>query len=348
MFAKPRFWPILLTFHLSTGVVLAQMPAGEKIPPPAPTPVPIAETPPPADAIAAVVNGQPLYEIAVFRGLLRLHPQHRDKARPEQLNYLIDNMIIDQYLAQLKMEVSAKEIDDHFEQIKAEAKKAGKDFPEMLKALHLTEADLRKELVGALRWDKFVLQQGTEKVLRELFDKNPEMFNGARMQTRHILLKAPDGNQAEAESRILALKKQIEAEVALELAKQPAGADKIAQDKERAKMLDRVFAATAARESACPSGKQSGGDLGSFPRVGAMVEPYARAAFALKPYQLSDAVVSEFGVHLILAIDYRPGKDVKFEDVKPFVAEVYGERLREAVLQSYKPKSKIEIRAKKG
>ena len=78
-----------------------------------------------------------------------------------------------------------------------------------------------------------------------------------------------------------------------------------------------------------------------------MVEGFARVAFALKPYQLSDPVTTEFGVHLIMTVDVKPGKDVKFEDVRPFVQEVYGERLREAILNTYKPKSKIEIRAMK-
>jgi peptidyl-prolyl cis-trans isomerase C len=347
MFASLRFWPLLLTLHLSASLALAQNPpAGEKIPPPVPPPTPAAETPPPAAAIAAVVNGQPLHEVAVFRALLRVHPQQRDKARPEVLNYLVDNVIVDQYLTQLRIEITAKEIDEHVAQMKAEAAKAGREFPAMLKTLFLTEDELRRELVGALRWDKFVLQQGTDKVLHDMFDKNVEMFNGARMQTRHILIKIPPSSQAEAEGKIVALKKQILTEAAQELAKLPAGTDKITQEKERAKTLDKVFAATAARESACPSGKQSGGDLGPFPRVGAMVEPFARAAFALKPYQMSDPVVTEFGVHLILAIDYRPGKEVKFEDagVKQFVADVYAERLREAVLHNYKPKARIEVR----
>ncbi len=194
-----------------------------------------------------------------------------------------------------------------------------------------------------------MLQQATDKVLRDMFDKNVEMFNGARMQTRHILIKSAQGSQGEAEAKLVALKKQIEAEVAQEVAKLPAGSDKIAQEKERAKVLERVFAAAAARESACPSGKQSGGDLGSFRRVGDMVEPFARAAFALKPYQMSDPVVSEFGVHLILAIDYRPGQERQVRGTfKPFVSNVYAERLHEAILSSYKPKSKIEIREKKG
>jgi peptidyl-prolyl cis-trans isomerase C len=78
-----------------------------------------------------------------------------------------------------------------------------------------------------------------------------------------------------------------------------------------------------------------------------MVEPFARAAFALKPFQMSEPVTTEFGVHLILAVDLKPGKEVKFEEVRPYVQEVYGERLREAVLTSYKPRSKIEIREKK-
>ena len=43
----------------------------------------------------------------------------------------------------------------------------------------------------------------------------------------------------------------------------------------------------------------------------------------------------------------QPGKDVKFEDVKPFVQEVYGERLREAIIANYKSRSKIEIHAAK-
>ena len=119
------------------------------------------------------------------------------------------------------------------------------------------------------------------------------------------------------------------------------------REKERIKALDKVFADVAARESTCPS-KAQGGDLGYFPRVGAMVEPFARAAFALKPYQLSEPVVTEFGVHLILAVDHKPGKDVKFEDVRPFVQEVYADRLREAILTNYKPKSKVVVNEKKG
>jgi parvulin-like peptidyl-prolyl isomerase len=349
MLTKLRLLPVLLTVNLCAGLTLAQTAAtGEKIPPPAPTPVPKAETPPPADAIAAVVNGESIPELAVFRGLLHVNPQFRDKARPEMVNYLIDNLVVDQYLRQLKIEIAPKEVEEHVQKIKDEAKKANQEFAVMLKKLYLTEDDLRRELIGALKWDKFVLQQGTDKVLRDLFDKNLDMFNGATVQARHILFAVTDGKKSEAEGKALAVKKQIEVEVAAALAKLPPTADKIAVEKERTKALEKAFAAAAFKESTCPS-KNQGGDLGYFKRAGAMVEPFARAAFALKPFQMSEPVVTEFGVHLILAVDVKPGMEVKFEDVRVRhdVEAIYADRLREAVLTSYKPRSKIEIREKK-
>jgi peptidyl-prolyl cis-trans isomerase C len=254
--------------------------------------------------------------------------------------------LIDQYLTQLKVAVDAKEVEDRVTQIKAEAKKDGMEFPMLLKRLLLTEEDLRRELTGALRWDKFVIQQGTDKVLKEMFDKNKNMFDGSQMRARHILIAATADNAQPAQAKVASLRKQIEDEVAVEIAKLPAGTDNLSREKERMKFLDQAFAAAAMKESTCPS-KAQGGDLSWFPRAGAMVEPFARAAFALKPYQMSDAVVTEFGYHLILAVDSKPGREVTFEEVKPFVQEVYGERLREAIIVSYKPRSKIQVHAAK-
>jgi parvulin-like peptidyl-prolyl isomerase len=74
-----------------------------------------------------------------------------------------------------------------------------------------------------------------------------------------------------------------------------------------------------------------------------MVEPFAKAAFALKPYEMSAPVTTEFGYHLILCTEIRPGREVKFDDVRGFVYDVYGDRLREAVIAAYKPRSKIVI-----
>lgn len=301
-----------------------------------------AQTPPARDIVAAKVNGQAIPELMIYRSLLRVPPDKHEQARKDILNYLIDTAIVDQYLLQLKIQVEAKEVDESIRKIKDEAARDKQNFEDLLKKLVITEPELRVELAAALRWDKFVLQQGTDKVLQQFFTQNPAMFDGSQVRVRHILIPVKDNNKEAALAKITGLKKGIDAEVAQAVAKVPSGADALTREKDRCGALEQAFIKSAQTHSTCPSAKD-GGDLKFFPRVGAMVEPFARVAFALKPYQLSDPVQTDFGYHLILVVEQKEGRAMKFEQVKPFVQEVYGERLREAVLAAYKPKARVEI-----
>lgn len=58
------------------------------------------------------------------------------------------------------------------------------------------------------------------------------------------------------------------------------------------------FEAVARESSDCPSGKQSGGDLGTFERA-RMVKPFADAAFTQKVGDIGPVVETEFGFHVI-------------------------------------------------
>jgi peptidyl-prolyl cis-trans isomerase C len=317
-------------------------PAKEALPPPK-----LAEAPPlpPADAVAATVNGQPIKELAVHRALARERPKNWDEARREVINYLVEITLIDQYLNQLKIHVEPKEVTEKIEQLKKEAESEKQDFKKIMESLHLSEEELRQQMTGALRWDKFASTQANDKNLEDYFEKNKIMFDGSQVSARHILIKAATAEpkaQEEAKSKILVLKKQIEGQVAQELAKLPPNTPPLDREKERIKQLTQSFATAAMKESACPS-KAEGGSLGYFPRAGAMVEPFARAAFALKPSELSDVVSTEFGYHLILAVDHKPGKEVKYKEVKPLVQEIYLERLRDAIIAQLKPRARIEI-----
>ena len=334
---------LVLSLAAPLGLLGSALTGQEKVPPPKEVGKEVVKpTPPPATAVAVDVNGEKITELAVFRALLREKPENRPAARKEVVQYLVDNLLIDQYLRQLKVQVEPKEIDERVEQIKLELKKVGQDFTKQMEELFLSEDEVKKEIAGALRWDKFVVQQGNDKVLLDLFDKNKVMFDGSQVQARHILISTKEMPQDKAKVKLEELKKQIESQVADQLAKLPAGTDKIEIEKARIATLDKTFAELAGKESSCPS-KAQGGDLGWFPRVGAMVEPFSRTAFALKDYQLSEPTQSDFGVHLILTTGRKMGKEVKFEEVRLFVLEVYGERLREAVLNAYKPRSKVEI-----
>jgi peptidyl-prolyl cis-trans isomerase C len=311
-----------------------------------PTPLEPPATPAPAaTVVAALVDGEPIPELAVYRAMRRVPPARQAEARPEILTFLIDNALIDHYLAKIPVVVEQKEIDAKMTVIKEEIKKEGSSFEKVMQDLMLTEKDLRDKIVAELRWDKFAEAQATEKALRELFDQHREMFDGTAVSARHILLSPPTGDAQAAEQakmKLTSFKKQVEKEVADGLAKLPASADNLAREKARAKLTEDAFAAIASKESACPS-KSQGGNLGYFLRAGNMVETFAQAAFALKPYQMSDVVQTQFGYHLILVTDLKPGKDVKFEDVKDEVKEVFCDRLRDLVAGRLRPRATITI-----
>ncbi len=308
-------------------------------------PTPVAPPPAAPGGVAATVNGQPVSEAALQRALDQVPPAKRAEARPELLNYLIDNVLIEQYLLQMQVQVGPPEVEKKIEEMKADAKKQGMDFAKILHDVKLTEAELREHVTADLRWEKYAKSQATDQALKALFQSVPEIFDGTMVRARHILLTpAPDDARAaaEAQAQLLAYKKQIEDQVAVGLAKLPPTTDNLGREKARASLTDEAFAVVAREKSACPS-KAQGGDVGWFQRAGVMVEPFAKAAFALKPYQMSDVVKTPFGYHLILATERKPGREVKFEDVKREVLEVFGDRLRESVAAQARQRSKIVV-----
>src|SRR5258708_18150402 len=244
----------------------------------------------------------------------------------------------------MQLKVDKEEIDKKLAEGREELKKSGKDFDKMMKARKLTEPEMRDQVAASLRWDKFTETQVNDKVLQDLFTGNKDMFNGAQVRARHILLTPPAGDAKAAEAAaadLRAMKQQIETKVTAALAALPATTDNLARERERMKALDKEFGTLAEEKSACPT-KEVGGDVNWFPRDG-MVEAFAKAAFALQPYQMSDVVQSPFGYHLILVTDRKPGADVKFEEAKEQVRELYCERLRDAIVAKYRPSAKITI-----
>src|SRR5207302_1375982 len=130
-------------------------------------------------------------------------------------------------------------------EIKTELTKVKQDFDKMLTGRGLTEAELRQYLTADLRWGKYADTQVNDKVLRELFDKNKDVFDGTAVLAWHILLSPTPGDEKAAQTaqaQLLQMKKYIETEVEAGLAKLPATTDKLAREKERAKLFQESFA----------------------------------------------------------------------------------------------------------
>jgi len=270
----------------------------------------------------------------------------RDQARPDLLNYLVDNMLIEQHLKQVGVDIPKADVDKRIDEMRAELKKVGKEFDKMLTELKVSESELRDHITADLRWYKYATSQANDKVLRELFDSSKDLFDGSTVRARHILISTgPDARAAEtAAATLQGLKKQIEAQVEAGLAKLPATTDKLARERARGTLMTDAFAAAAKEKSECPT-KNNGGDVGWFQKAGFMVAPFAQAAFALPAFQISDVVRTPFGYHLILVTERKAGRDVKFEEVKEMVKEVYCDRLRETLAAQVRARSKIVVTA---
>ena len=296
---------------------------------------------------AALVNGREIPEAAVERALRPVAHANREKARKEVINLLVENALVDHYLELFKVTVDPKEVDTQLAAFQKDVAEAKQEYAKALAKMGLTEAELRVEIHNQLRWEKFAAQQGTEDKLKKLFDASPDIFDGSLVRARHILAGpelADEKARAAALKKVQDVKAALDAAIASATAKIPADADNLTRQKLLNRAAEDAFAAAAREHSTCPS-KRDGGDLGEFPRMGMMVEPFAKAAFALKPYQVSEPVPTPFGYHLIMVITRKAGEPVKFEKVKGAVADVYAARLREAIVDKMKadPNTRIEI-----
>lgn len=302
--------------------------------------------------VAAKVNGEVITEAAVARELKYAPPTDAAKLRPAILNNLVDLMLIDQYLRAAKVEAAPAEVESRFKKMQEEAKTQGNmDLKQLLDKLGVTEEELRSMLVSDLRWENFVKSQADDAKLEQFFNGNKVMFDGTEVHGRHVLIAvkadAPAADKQAAQAKLVALKTEINQKAAELATKNDPNADPVTKAKARIDNLETAFAEVAAKVSDCPS-KKNGGDIGYFPRIGMMVEPFSAAAFALEPGAMTDVVETQFGYHVILSVDKKSGKEVKFADIKDQVREVYGERLKLVMVPQLRQRAQIIISPEAG
>jgi len=102
------------------------------------------------------------------------------------------------------------------------------------------------------------------------------------------------------------------------------------------------FAKLAADKSKDTGSAKQGGDLGYFAHD-AMVKPFADAAFAMKPGDVSSTPVkTEFGYHVIKVVDKRKSAPPPLSQVHDQIANQVGQELTNDLVKSLEAKAKVE------
>ncbi len=241
--------------------------------------------------VAATVDGQAIYADQVDRQIeLALEGRHvepalLDKLRRATLQQLIDRRLVQQYLAGSSQGANDAQVDRAVQRWQRLADQQQVPWSEYLQREGLDEPQLRDRLAWEIGWTQFVEQQATDENLQRYFDQHRAQFDGRTVRTAHILL------------RVDATPEDPRWQQAVERARQ------LRQEIVQGKLS---FAAAAAEHSEAPTADQAG-QLGWIDRRGPMPEAFTAAAFALEVGQLSEPVVTSFGVHLIQCLDIRPG-----------------------------------------
>ena len=237
------------------------------------------------------------------------------------LQLMINRILLNQHLDQLKIKADERLVADHVKQIRERLAAQGQTLDGFLTKLGVSEEQMRADIRNDYRWIMYVESQAKESVLRKYYQENVEAFDGSQVRVRHILIKAPEGSSKEQKELARRRASDLRARIA----------------------KGEAFDALAQQYSDCPS-REKGGELPMFPRKGVMSEPFAKAAFALKDSELSQVVETEFGCHLIYPIEKKPGpKPMTFEECVDDVKSYYAEDLRKAEVARMRDKATIKI-----
>lgn len=247
----------------------------------------------------------------------------------QALSQLVSAELLYQAGQKLEIKDIEKQVDDKLAQGKARFSN-DQDFAKAMNELDMDEKVLRDYTRRDLIITNFIEKTITPKVTvkeedaKKFYDENPDKFTKPEaVKASHILLgvdqKASAEDKKTAKEKAVKLRKELD-----------GGAD---------------FATLAKGNSTCPSSQQ-GGDLGYFGQ-GQMVPAFEKAAFALKPGEISDVIETQFGYHIIKLTEKKAAEKVEFKEARPRIDEYLKNQKNGAAVNDYlaetRKTAKIEI-----
>lgn len=280
---------LMLLFALTGCVSAPSAPSTSTTEPARNDPTPTATSKPPSPTpeppLAAEVNGEPIYlseyeqELGQYEASLEAQGIDPESEEGQENLNQAQKWILNVMIEQRLMEQAAE--------------KAG---------ITVTEEDVNGEM------EAMIAESGSEEAFRAQLEEWGETYEEARREVRAQLIgmamteRVLEGVPEETEhvhARHILVDTKEEAERLH--AQLEAGAD---------------FAELAKAHSQDDSTRESGGDLGFFPRGILVATEVEEAAFALQPGQFSEVISSSMGYHIVQVIERDSNRPVSSENLR--------------------------------
>ncbi len=327
-------------------------------PPPAETASDVVAPPAtqPADAVLATVNGHEIREsdfekmfaqVVANRSRGQSMPEEhltrmRDQLRPRLLGTLVEYSLLNEEAKRNNVSITDEDVSARIErEVQDTLVLRGITRDELDQQVKSQTGNSLEEAIAERKADPFyrgmvlhmkLLEQKypeeakvSDEEIQEAYDTmKPHFEKAEEVRASHILINTTemttDDQKAEARAKLVGILEKVK-----------AGED---------------FGELAEEHSDCPSGKRAKGDLGFFPRRGAMVEPFAEAAFGLKIGEVSDIVETQFGYHIIKLTDRHEAHTTTLEEARRALSDQAQARklgqARETLLAELREKATIE------
>lgn len=296
-------------------------------------PVPAGKPPPPApkdEAVAATVNGEPIYRRDVEAGIDRgMFPAMLDQARKARLNRLIDMAAVRQYLEREKVRIPDKTVEEKLAEMKRNPPTSAgcsccryESLEAFLEANLLTTDDLRALIHNDLGLSRHVddlwgAEHPAGEKRRAFLERERPRIERTYFKLAHVFFNVFQ-----------------QPEYAVNPDKVTARAFHKAREAQERLRKGEPFAAVAKSCSEDQISGPQGGELGCIPRS-AFGPDIEQAAGRLQPGQTSPPVESAWGVHILRR---RPLDD---DDVLAALRSEHRDRKLQEIWESIRAGAKI-------
>lgn len=226
--------------------------------------------------------------LEVTIGKRDLGPELLKRARVEACEHLVRRQVVYEHIKKF-CPVPESEIRSELSILETNLAKVDKTIDDHLKKTRMSQEELENEIVWKTAWAAYIQKKINKQSMAKYFGTNRRLYDGTEVRVAQIVFEKSNDVAKQVESA-----KKVRASI---------GAGEISWE-------DAVKANSIATES-----KKSAGEIGWVRHSEPMPVVFGKVAVLLDLDQISEPVVTSFGVHLIKCLERKKGK-IELADVE--------------------------------